>query len=265
MSQAKNGVNGFMLFTDQREYISLLDDAQQAELLRALYAYAAGEEPQITDKITVMAFTIIRQSIDRVWSKNAALAENGRKGRQSKDKQNEASASKTEQNEANPSKDKQVQANESKSPIKNKYEIKSEYEREGDIAPAQARAKPPKKKYGQFQNVLLTDEEYTKLVEHFGSQEIAATWIDRLDEYIGSKGAKYKSHYITILNWERKDAEAPHASASGYGQQLKFEQDQQARALLAASQRRNGNAQLIENGGTDNTAELALPPEWRSF
>ena len=136
--------------------------------------------------------------------------------------------------------------------------------REGEVnAPAQARAKPPKKKYGQFQNVLLTEEEYEKLVDHFGSQEVAATWISRLDEYIGSKGAKYKSHYITILNWERKDAETQHAAPTNYSQQLKFEQDQQARALLAASQkRREHNAQLGRDGRADNEAELALPPWW---
>jgi hypothetical protein len=29
--------------------------------------------------------------------------------------------------------------------------------------------------------------------------------IERLNNYIGSSGKKYKSHYHTILNWSRND------------------------------------------------------------
>jgi len=62
---------------------------------------------------------------------------------------------------------------------------------------------PRKKKFGEF--VFLTDEEYGKLVETDG-KEFTDACIERLDNYIGSKGKKYKSHYRTILSWVR-DAE----------------------------------------------------------
>jgi len=62
-----------------------------------------------------------------------------------------------------------------------------------------------KEKYLDF--VLLTKEEYQKLIEKFGKSE-ADDRIDRLNTYIGSKGVKYKSHYYTILNWARKDKPA---------------------------------------------------------
>lgn len=52
--------------------------------------------------------------------------------------------------------------------------------------------------------VLLTPEEYDKLVAQFGAQGVAER-IARLNDYIGSKGVKYKNHYYTILNWARKD------------------------------------------------------------
>ena len=58
--------------------------------------------------------------------------------------------------------------------------------------------------YGQFDNVMLADEEYKKLLDKFGQQE-ANERIERLSEYIAAKGKKYKSHYATILTWERKD------------------------------------------------------------
>jgi len=60
-----------------------------------------------------------------------------------------------------------------------------------------------KSMYGQFQNVLLTDEEYAKLREKFNSS--LDDMIERLSEGIASKGYKYKSHYATILSWDRKD------------------------------------------------------------
>lgn len=57
-----------------------------------------------------------------------------------------------------------------------------------------------KKEYGEFKNVLLTDEEYAKL-----EKSNLLTYIDTLSSYIASKGKKYRSHYATILNWSRKD------------------------------------------------------------
>jgi len=56
--------------------------------------------------------------------------------------------------------------------------------------------------YGEF--VLLTDDEYRKLVSQFG-EEGTKERIEALNIGIGSKGYKYKSHYHTILSWERKD------------------------------------------------------------
>jgi hypothetical protein len=52
--------------------------------------------------------------------------------------------------------------------------------------------------------VLLTQEEYQKLIGQFG-QGGADQYIQCLNDYIGSKGVRYKSHYHTILNWSRKD------------------------------------------------------------
>jgi len=52
--------------------------------------------------------------------------------------------------------------------------------------------------------VKLTVLEYEKLLEKFGDQGLKER-IERLNNYIGSKGVKYKSHYHTILNWENKN------------------------------------------------------------
>ena len=63
-------------------------------------------------------------------------------------------------------------------------------------------SKPIKHKYGEYKNVLLTDEELDKLKNEFIDYEQK---IENLSSYIESKGAKYKSHLATIRNWSKKD------------------------------------------------------------
>ena len=65
-------------------------------------------------------------------------------------------------------------------------------------------SKPTKHKYGEYNNVLLTDEELEKLNNEFADLDQR---IERLSEYIASKGTKYKSHYATIKSWARKETE----------------------------------------------------------
>lgn len=73
---------------------------------------------------------------------------------------------------------------------------------------------PSARKYGEYQNVLLTDEEMDKLKSEFPSDWAAR--IERLSEYIASSGRKYKSHLATIRSWARKDASAHKGAAQGY-------------------------------------------------
>ena len=56
--------------------------------------------------------------------------------------------------------------------------------------------------HGFFSNVLLTDGEIQKLAVEVPNYE---DYIERLSRYIESSGKKYKSHYATILSWQKKD------------------------------------------------------------
>jgi len=60
------------------------------------------------------------------------------------------------------------------------------------------------KKDAYFEVVKLTKEEHDKLVEKFG-QNGADERIENLSLYVQSKGDKYRSHYATILNWDKRD------------------------------------------------------------
>lgn len=57
-------------------------------------------------------------------------------------------------------------------------------------------------KYGEFENVVLSDEELEKLKTKYPNYE---EYIEKLSAYMASKGKRYKSHYATILAWIRKD------------------------------------------------------------
>ena len=63
--------------------------------------------------------------------------------------------------------------------------------------------KPTRHKYGLYNNVLLTDEDFAKLQDEFPNDYDER--IDRLSEYIESTGKSYKSHLATIRAWSRKD------------------------------------------------------------
>ena len=63
------------------------------------------------------------------------------------------------------------------------------------------KVKISKDKHKDF--VFLSSDEYQKLIDELGEAQ-TKIWIEQLNNYIGSKGKKYQSHYHTILNWQRR-------------------------------------------------------------
>lgn len=61
-----------------------------------------------------------------------------------------------------------------------------------------------KRAYGEFGNVLLSDDDLTKLQRKFPDWKER---IERLSSYMASKGKRYKNHRATIENWARRDSE----------------------------------------------------------
>ena len=52
--------------------------------------------------------------------------------------------------------------------------------------------------------VYLSKDEYNKLISEIWEKTIKE-YIFKLNNYIGSTGKNYKSHYYTILNWIKRD------------------------------------------------------------
>lgn len=78
--------------------------------------------------------------------------------------------------------------------IENKS-IESEYT---NISNKEGKPHTPKKAYGEFKNVFLSDDEYKLLIEQYGNPE---QLIERLDRYKEKSGKKYNSDYIAITDW----------------------------------------------------------------
>ena len=67
-------------------------------------------------------------------------------------------------------------------------------------------------KYGEYQNVLLSDSDMEKLKTEFPTD-----WeerIERLSAYMASSGKSYKNHLATIRNWARRDRDAKRGTVS---------------------------------------------------
>ncbi len=95
-------------------------------------------------------------------------------------------------------------------------EIDKETDKEIDniYHPREAEIQQKKHKYGEYNNVLLTDKELEKLKAEFSDWEER---IERVSAYVASTGKSYKSHFATIRNWARKDCGAKSSASRDYG------------------------------------------------
>ena len=84
-------------------------------------------------------------------------------------------------------------------------DITSTEETNTDLNKQRESKRPVRHKYGQYRNVLLSDEEMEKLMREFPNDYQKR--IDRLSEYMASTGRIYKNHLATIRSWAKRDEE----------------------------------------------------------
>ena len=168
---------------DFRESFDGMPYESIGRVLMALIAYANDESPAEALGDDVRAQTIfptVKAHMERLEDNRLKMVGNGSRGGAPKGNTN---ACKNKQKQAETTKNNQKQ------PKTTSYPILSN-------------PKPKKNIYGANNNVLLTDEEFEKLKNKFPDYQ---TRIDDLSFYLSSKGAKYESHYMTILSWARKE------------------------------------------------------------
>lgn len=77
-----------------------------------------------------------------------------------------------------------------------------------------AKAKPQRHKYGEYGHVLLTDEQYAKLIDDYGAGLLEQA-IKNLDEYCQSSGKAYKDYNLVLRKWPMDEAKRDQKQDSG--------------------------------------------------
>lgn len=184
----------FCCFHSYRKKIAKLSDQEVGRLFRSLLEYSETGETQELAGREAVAFDFISDDIDRAKKAYDEKCEtnksNGLKGGRPKNPKNRTVILETQETQT-----------EDKTKTERKYKEKNE----GRVKAAKPPT-PARHKYGQYGNVLLTDEELDKLKSEFPDWEAR---IERLSEYMASKGTSYKNHLATIRAWARKDVQAP--------------------------------------------------------
>ena len=90
-------------------------------------------------------------------------------------------------------------------------EIDIEIDKDIDIKEKYKKEKPAsRKKYGEYNHVLLTDDEYNRLVKDYGEQAVLSG-IKNVDEYCQEHGKTYKDYNLTLRKWGIKSPKLPEA------------------------------------------------------
>ena len=185
------------VFTDFAEAIEPLSEAERGRLFTAMLQYASTGETAELKGAERFVWPTAKQNIDRTRveaERNAACgSKGGRPKKPGETDLNRKKPAETDLNRKKADKDKD----------KDKDNIIPPISPNGDIVPLEGE-RPRKHKYGEYKNVLLTDDEFEKLKAEYADY---LDRIERLSSYLASTGKTYKSHYATIRNWARADAE----------------------------------------------------------
>ena len=222
------GKPGVMIYFETARAIKGLDYETKGRLFEAIMEYAEDGTVPDFDGVLAAVWPFVAEKIkrdsekyNRIREKRAIAGRKGGEARAISEKQNEAK-------EANEQIDKQIKptvtttATVTTTTTATATATGESTADSGESAPApvdgeEAEAeekpkkadKPVKHRHGEYENVLLTEDELTRLQAEFPDWQAR---IDNLSRYIASKGAKYKSHYATTRNWARKDAEDARAA-----------------------------------------------------
>jgi hypothetical protein len=182
------GKKSFIAYVDWRETFEALPDEKAGQLVKHLFAYVSDENPVSPDVLINAVFANIKQQLKRDLKRWEDISlQRADIGRLGGIKSGEARRSKPKQT-------KQVLSSRSK-PKQNEHDTVNVNDTVNDIM--------KKVKYSEF--VSMLPEEKEKLITEHGEKN-TNIFIEILNNYKGSSGKKYKSDYLTILNWVIDDA-----------------------------------------------------------
>lgn len=182
--------DGMILYTSYAERFCLLSDEQFGKLIRYMIEYQrTGIAPMIEDIAVKLAFSMAKVDIDNNNDKYEKTVqrnrENGKKGGRPANPVEPKKPSGLLENQKNPVEPKKADKEKDK-----------EKEKDKDI-------KNIRHKYGAFRHVLLTDDEFNKLVEEYGEIETKLA-IQKVDDYCEETGKSYKNYSLVLRRWGYK-------------------------------------------------------------
>jgi len=180
----------FVFYRSFAEAVKNMDKETKADFLDALCAYALDGEETDCEGIVAAFMSLVKPQIDA----NNQRYENGKRG--GRPKNQEKTEEEPNKNQTETKTEPNVNVNVNVNDNDNDNDLKKEKNK---------KKKEPKKPFGEFGNVMLTDAEYIKIQERFPLDYDER--IEKLSAYIASTGKKYKDHRATIMNWARRDEE----------------------------------------------------------
>jgi hypothetical protein len=200
---------GMMMFFDWLDALEGLSGNDFKTLTYAMADYIkTGKTTRKLSQKAQFASMFIFKQLDRQKEKVALGKKGGRPRKDASSNENAENEEMTEYQNEKPS-DAQPEKETEKSKDENAKENAKE-----NASPVSCESKgDEKKKYGEFNNVLLTEEEYEALKVKFPCNYQRR--IDDLSFYIKSNGDGYSSHYATILSWDRNKKEEVSSLSTG--------------------------------------------------
>ena len=206
MSKGEKRPSWFKLFLHQKPIIDSVPDEVAGQAIKAAFHYFATGEELPLDTLPMVVYATFKPYIEESFNDYERDIRNGRKGgRPPKPRVTPGQGGQPSPTEAEAEAEAETEA---------EAEKEAEKEAEAETEAVGMADKPPaRQKYGYYQNVLFTQEEYAEVQAEFPDDY--SQRIERLSEYIASTGRSYQNHLATIRIWARKDR-ARAAAMPGY-------------------------------------------------
>lgn len=180
--------------------------AQAAELTIAILRYDMdGTEPEFEDDaVSLIWLSVVRPHLDENKQKYEEVSKARSEAVSSRHKQNDTKVTNATNVEFVNKCSNSEQMNTNATDTDTDYDVDTDYDTDSDLKEKiNKKEKPVRHKYGEYKNVLLSDQEMEKLQDEFPFD-----WQQRIENvsaYCASHGKTYKDYLATIRSWARKD------------------------------------------------------------
>lgn len=192
-------MHGIILHEEYREWMRKLSHENLGKLIENMFRVDAGED---VEKFGDDYLDFLSETVCGRVSRDIAMSDKQRANRLGKTKNNQTITKNNQKKTKQKPND-----NQTKTPITNNLLpiTNNQLPITNNSPTGNIEKEIDKERYGEFDNVLLTIDEYMKLKDRFPDYQER---IENLSQYMArfpDKAKTYKSHYATILAWSRKD------------------------------------------------------------